>query len=250
MRYREVFAEEEELTKEWDSKIEMVERDNAELKKETETRHWQHQDEFAARDLSDQVGRNPYLVKKQEAALKGVMLEILAEAQELEMKELEKIREREVKKWTGRMKRALMEFDAVGRCAKVKVEEIEKERIVREKQEKTEEAEWKWFEDLWVSRVSMLNEDLERWTTSGGDAPDEPELTDLPELPSPIPQEERRRFRIPGSFDSGEEEANLESKQSDKAHGLGKMDKGFPTHASWRTTNSRPASYSGSGLVV
>ena len=208
VRLGEVIAELEALVKEWEGKIEEVERGHARLRAETVARHWEHQDELLGMDISDRVGKNPYLVRKQEETLKGVMLEVLVEAQNLEMKELEGMQKREVRKWKKRMEREVDGFGAEALCARVRAEEEERERREREEGKKRRAAEWRWFESLWVQREGMLSEDLERWVAGGGDAP-EVSVTG-------------NRALMPGSwsFDDEEEEGRVEKEELEKANRL------------------------------
>ena len=107
------------------------------------------------------------------------ILEQLLQAQDLERVTLRSQQTREIQKLLKRGELILQEFDRKAKGAReerllVRVREADEVARVATATKRRIEADWKWFEAIFLDRAMMLGEDERRMILSGADAPKAP----------------------------------------------------------------------------
>lgn len=135
-------------------------------------RHRRHQDAY-------------YLTMSNEAIEADVtidqtaVLEQLLQAQDVERSTLRSQQTREIQKLQKRAELILQDFDQKTEAAReqrllARVREAEEVTWIAAAVKKQIDADWKWFEAIFLDRAMMLGEDERRMILSGSDAPKQP----------------------------------------------------------------------------
>ena len=131
---------------------------------ETISRHRRNQDSFVAAAHSTSTV---------DSYNSSVVLERLMKSQDEERATLRSQHTREIEKWTRRHQQVLQVFERQNVEA-MKMERAEATKDIElehDRDEKARDAEWRWFDSVFLDRVLMIGEDERRMILSGGEAP-------------------------------------------------------------------------------
>ena len=171
-RERNVNAEREKILASTEGNIRNLQRQHATIMMETITRHRRAQDDLLATPLSD--------VDADADTLKAETLEQLMLAQELERSTLKSQQAREIQKWKARSEQALKQFDSKREVLQLRLRDLEGVGAKERELKLRVRADSKWFDLLFLERVTMLSEDERRMMRTGAEAPTSPTKATAP----------------------------------------------------------------------
>ena len=147
-----------------ETKIKALRSAHSSILVETVGRHRRDQDTFLA------IARSTSAADSYESS---VVLEQLMKAQDEERAAVRLQHDREIEKWNRRHQQLLQVFERqnVETVKKERAETLNEVNLEHERSEKARDADWKWFDTIFLDRILMIGEDERRMILNGGEAP-------------------------------------------------------------------------------